>query len=172
MIAQSAFRSLFRIFYSYLVMTHYLIKLHTYFTIVSLPPPPTIHSICNSIYNSIQHFLLHSQLIFIAGAVLSLVPTPLFEIRYFNPVIVIAMLSMSPLTRPSMENVHHESTENDDENLTQKKERNFCVHFGTAYHYNLYIIMSGFCIINLITIYVFLYKPFRWKNGSVARFMY
>lgn len=30
----------------------------------------------------------------------------------------------------------------------------------------------GFIIVNIITFYVFLYRPYTWVDGSVARFMY
>ena len=35
----------------------------------------------------------------------------------------------------------------------------------------LFIILC-FCLINFITIYVFLFKPFAWNDGNIARFMY
>ncbi len=35
------------------------------------------------------------------------------------------------------------------------------------------IIALGFyCAVNLVTIYVFLFRPFYWPDGSVARFMW
>ena len=107
-----------------------------------------------------------------AAVVLSLVPTPLFEIRYFNPIIVIAMLSMSPLTLQNTAIVEVDSGGKNGENLAEKKEQKFPLNIGTAYYVNLYMIIFAFCIINLITVYVFLHKPFQWNGGTVARFMY
>jgi alpha-1,2-glucosyltransferase len=34
------------------------------------------------------------------------------------------------------------------------------------------ITLAGFVLINVLTIYIFLYRPFAWNDGSIARFMW
>ena len=39
-------------------------------------------------------------------------------------------------------------------------------------HYTLFISIAICILVNVITIYIFRYRPFTWHDGSVARFMY
>ena len=35
-----------------------------------------------------------------------------------------------------------------------------------------FFVVTGMVAVNIVTIYVFLNKPFVWGDGTVARFMY
>jgi len=81
-------------------------------------------------------------LIYLAAVVISLTPTPLLEPRYFTPAVLIAVLH-SP-------------------KITDSVSNRIITMMWTLF----------FIICNLLTMYVFLYRLFRWPDGSLARFMY
>jgi hypothetical protein len=81
-------------------------------------------------------------LIFLAASVLSLAPTPLLELRYLSPSVMVAMLN-SPRVP--------------DTALARGAVQALTVAFMT---------------VNVIAGYVFVHRSFLWPDGSVARFMY
>eukprot|EP01036_Dinobryon_divergens_P034806 gene34806-45019_t len=80
-------------------------------------------------------------LIYLLAVTISLAPTPLLEMRYFTPAVMLAMLNSPEITSP----------------------------FGQG---AAVVETVAFILINIVTFYVFVNRPFIWTDGSVARFMY
>jgi alpha-1,2-glucosyltransferase len=84
-------------------------------------------------------------LLFFIASFITLLPTPLLEFRYFTPSLIILILN-SPII------------EEHDINLRKK--------------ISIFINISIFLLINILTIYIFLYNTFIWPDQSLARFMF
>ena len=129
-------------------------------------------------------FFSFLQLIFFCALLITLVPAHLLEFRYFTPPIVVSLLNGNFGNNVKiMKNSTGRKTKTfhvgDDvarENV-RKKTRIYFPIKGLSSHYIslhapiLFIILC-FCSINFITIFIFLFKPFAWNDGSLARFMY
>ena len=78
---------------------------------------------------------------------LSLVPSKLVELRYFTPCYIIFIILIN-FNKENFDDLHQ-------------------------YIFNWFNIISHF-IINIITIYIFLFKPFenKFMNNEISRFMY
>mmetsp|Transcript_27948 Transcript_27948/g.46954 ORF Transcript_27948/g.46954 Transcript_27948/m.46954 type:complete len:511 (-) Transcript_27948:144-1676(-) len=83
--------------------------------------------------------------IYLIAAALTLIPTPLLEPRYFTPGIIIAILNSPEILM-----------------------NNPSAYIRTS----LLLCLAAPVFVNIVTIYVFLYRPFEWVDGSIARFMY
>ena len=98
-------------------------------------------------------------LIYLVAAILSLVPAHLFELRYFTPGIVIAMINYR----------FHSTVVNEEENnINKDKSEN---RSKVALN-GLIISIALNYVMNFMIFYIFLYKPFYWPDGSMARFMF
>jgi alpha-1,2-glucosyltransferase len=86
-------------------------------------------------------------MIYCIAVCITLVPAHLLEPRYFTPGIVIAILNSPPICSPT---------------CTAKTYRYAAV----------YLTVAAFAAVNVVAMYVFIYRPFVWPDGSVARFMY
>ena len=103
------------------------------------------------------------------AVVITLVPAHLLELRYFSPAVVLAMI-YSPRLQPCniMEIVMHSmSHEGLIKRLIKKKET-----FKLFNHSYLLLSICTCLIIDILVIYIFLYRPFQWVDNSVARFMF
>lgn len=104
--------------------------------------------------------------IFLVAVVLTLVPAHLLEPRYFTPAVVVALLN-SP-TEPDEAGTSQSSS-----SVSSKNKDTKCVPStagGVSSSLVLSIVLC--CVVDVITVYVFLYRPFTWGDGSLARFMY
>lgn len=118
-------------------------------------------------------------MIFGLAAVITLVPAHLFELRYFSPAVVIAVISSSPSSQCSATGfevnekeaaVVSKSLDNvGTERGPDSEGRNSLSLFGQS-HFPLNVCLS--CLVNIVTISLFLYRPFKWSDGTIARFMY
>jgi hypothetical protein len=111
----------------------------------------------------------------VVALLVTLVPAHLLELRYFTPAVIIAVINLPEIGKGGI----------DDNDLSGEK-RNFKVNMKNEFNDNNIIASKGIeyrnycilmsicccCVINMITIYVFLYKSFIWNDGSIARFMY
>lgn len=87
---------------------------------------------------------------FLIASCLVLVPTPLLEPRYFAPVITLALLHCQP-TSTSTELVLLGIP------ISSRLMTQLSVIFAAA--------------LTSLLLYIFLYRPFTWPDGSIARFM-
>ena len=104
---------------------------------------PAVRALLGPVYSSLLSALVGQSpsslwlAIFAAAAVISLAPSPLLELRYFTPGIVVFLLNAPPLKDG----------------------------------HGLAITVVVFLLINACLLFVFLYRPFLWPDGSTARFM-
>jgi hypothetical protein len=118
-------------------------------------------------------------LIFSLAVVITLVPAHLFELRYFSPAVVIAVLSSSPSPQCGAASVGVDVKEKEAAVLSKglvvlgsndpKDRIPFDSLFGQSH---LQFNVSVSCLVNVVTISLFLHKPFKWNDGTTARFMY
>jgi hypothetical protein len=115
-------------------------------------------------------------LIFFLAVVITLVPAHLFELRYFSPAVVIAVLSSSPSPQCGAAGVGVDVKEKEASVLSKGLGSNdpkdripFDSLFGQS-HLQFNVPVS--CLVNVVTINLFLHKPFKWNDGTTARFMY
>lgn len=87
---------------------------------------------------------------FMIASCLSLVPTPLLEPRYFTQVVVLALLHSPPTVNTPVVTL-------------------WGVKITPRHMLQLSVI--GSVSLSILLLYVFLYRPFLWPDGSVARFM-
>ena len=108
-------------------------------------------------------------MILILAVVITLVPAHLLELRYFSPTVVLAIM-YSPPTQPCnimeivMRGMSHEGIVKRLKNKTE-----------TLKLFNHSYLLLSICIcliIDVLVIYVFLYRPFQWVDKSVGRFMF
>lgn len=84
-------------------------------------------------------------LLFFISSFITLLPTPLLEFRYFTPSLIILILN-SPII--------------EEHNIKLMNK------------ISIFINISIFLLVNILTIYIFLYKTFIWPDHSLARFMF
>jgi alpha-1,2-glucosyltransferase len=113
-------------------------------------------------------------LIYLTALFLTTVPAHLLEPRYFTPGVVVAILNMPPW---ETKNCSRESEGTDSSSSTSKSSGNSIwkrVKEGLLYARGHAIVLSiVLCLlVDTVTIYVFLYRPFTWHDGTVARFMF
>ena len=101
---------------------------------------------------------------------ITLVPAHLLEFRYFSPAVVIAMIYSSHTPACNMKKVfmddrNHEKKQNCFEN--EKKT-------SQLFHSHPYLLLSLFTcfVIDVLVIFIFVYRPFNWVDNTVARFMF
>ena len=94
------------------------------------------------------------QTIFATAAAITLVPAHLLEPRYFTPAIALLLLN-TPFASTNMAN------------FEPVKAR---ITGGTTV--GLWAVLVACYLVNAATLFVFLYRPFTWHDGTVARFMY
>mmetsp|Transcript_19534 Transcript_19534/g.18868 ORF Transcript_19534/g.18868 Transcript_19534/m.18868 type:complete len:540 (+) Transcript_19534:194-1813(+) len=115
--------------------------------------------------------------IYVVALVVTLVPAHLLELRYFTPAIVIAVINLPEIGESIDDNDltnkknNHVNIKNDATSWIKVKKIFF---FKGIQNRKYLILMSIFycCIINMITIHVFLYRNFTWNDATTARFMY
>lgn len=104
---------------------------------------PTVRALLGPVYSGLFNVLVGLSpgplwlAIFAAAAVISLAPSPLLELRYLTPGVVVFLLNAPPL----------------------KDSQGLSVTIGV------------FLLVNTGLLFVFLYRPFLWPDGSTARFM-
>ena len=123
------------------------------------------HDVSTSLFTQFFEY----KVILILAVVITLVPAHLLELRYFSPAVVLAII-YSPPTQPCnimevvMRGMSHEGIAKCSKN---KKE--------TLKLFNHPYLLLSICIcliIDVLVIYIFLYRPFQWVDKSVARFMF
>jgi alpha-1,2-glucosyltransferase len=38
--------------------------------------------------------------------------------------------------------------------------------------FHLWTVLAAYMVVNAVTLYIFLYRPYQWVDGSIARFMW
>eukprot|EP01040_Poterioochromonas_malhamensis_P010342 gene10342-11249_t len=84
-------------------------------------------------------------LVYLIAVILVLIPTPLLEPRYFTQVVIISLLN-----HPAQDE--------------EKRRSNLPI-------FQLLVIIS-FLLINILLLYIYVYKAFHWHDSSIARFMF
>jgi hypothetical protein len=117
--------------------------------------------------------------IFSLALVITLVPAHLLELRYFSPAVVIAVISSSPSPQCGTAGVGVEVNKKEaavpskgleDLGTNDPKDR---IPFQSLFdHSYLQFNACMSCLVNVVTISLFLYRPFQWNDGTTARFMY
>lgn len=94
-------------------------------------------------------------LIFLIAVVLTLLPTPLMEPRYFTPTIVIGFLHCSKTFA-----------------VAKSDSKDVCA--GDDYWIRSvdYLTICTFAAVNIVLAYVYIRRAFVWPDGSIARFMF
>ena len=107
-----------------------------------------------------------------------LVPTPLFEFRYFIlPIIIFLLNYLSPyLTLLSIidEQIFNrlQILYKKQNNITTLPLKNLIFYIIYYINWNHYINILLYIFIDCVTVYIFIAKPFTWNDGSIARFMW
>ena len=103
------------------------------------------------------------------AVLITLVPAHLLELRYFSPAIVIAMISSPQTQAPSIREL---STR--DRNNEINKKRTETDHKSSKLFNHPYLLLSicACLVIDVLVVFVFLYRPFNWVDNTVARFMF
>lgn len=108
---------------------------------------------------------------------ITLVPAHLFELRYFSPAVVIAVVSSSTPSQcdveeeeitPKREGPEYHGGEHDPHTKDTVQSDSLL----SPCHLHLYFNVCVSCLVNVVTISLFLHKPFIWNDGTTARFMY
>lgn len=117
--------------------------------------------------------------VFASAVVITLVPAHLFELRYFSPALVIAVISSSPSPHCGAAGVEAKvkeaavlrngPTDHGSNHGSDSKDKLPCDILFSLSHLQLVCV---FCIVNVVTIGLFLHRPFKWNDGTTARFMY
>lgn len=113
-----------------------------------------------------------TAILFLLATSLSLITAPLVEPRYFLTPWVIWRL-LIPAWRPSEQEVRELLP-------TRYRDGNRLVRWSQEYDVRLFLETSWFVLINAVTGYMFLYRPFAWKaedgtvleDGRLQRFMW
>jgi hypothetical protein len=116
--------------------------------------------------------------IYVVALVVTLVPAHLLELRYFTPAIVIAVINLPEIGESINDDDLSDKKKKYDVNI--KNDATFMIKvkktfFSKGIQNRKYLILISIfycCIMNMITIYVFLQKNFTWNDATVARFMY
>lgn len=126
--------------------------------------------------NLYLHKLFLLQAIYVVAVLITLVPAHLLEVRYFTPAVVIALINLPAAKMGNDKSgVDHDNDTNYDiieVNNHSTKIQNSEQSISINRRKYLLVSILCCCVINIITIYVFLYRPFTWNDASIARFMY
>lgn len=114
--------------------------------------------------------------IYLIASSVSLIPTPLLELRYFTPGVMFAVLN-APVLYTGEKEVQ-QRTYNNYEQIHMSSNANDLLRFMTiqppaiCYAVTSALTIIGLVTLNSIAIYIYLYRSFQWPDGSIARFMY
>jgi len=103
--------------------------------------------------------------IWLACTAITLLPSPLIEFRYF--LLPWLFLQFEIKSFGNEFSVKEKEKDNKDKDYN-KVARNSAI---TRFLSSLYPSILGYIVVDIVTLYVFLYRPFQF-NGEVARFMW
>lgn len=109
------------------------------------------------------------QAIFALAVLITLVPAHLLELRYFSPAIVIAMISSPHTQAPSIRVL---LTRDRNNQITKKRTETDDKSSKLFNHPYLLLSICACFAIDVLVVFVFLYRPFNWVDNTVARFMF
>jgi hypothetical protein len=109
------------------------------------------------------------QAIFTLAVLITLVPAHLLELRYFSPAIVIAMISTPHTQAPCIRELFTPDRNNE---INEKRTETGHKSSKLFNHPSLLLSICACFVIDVLVVFVFLYRPFNWVDNSLARFMF